>query len=65
MACPHVSGLACSVKTHNPTWSPSAIKSAIMTSGQPFDEYINSTSCDFLRVTITPLSRVLIYKFLN
>ncbi|KAK7352223.1 hypothetical protein VNO80_17642 [Phaseolus coccineus] len=32
MACPHVSGLACYVKTHNPTWSPSAIKSAIMTS---------------------------------
>ncbi|KAL5189496.1 CO(2)-response secreted protease [Glycine soja] len=32
MACPHVSGLASSVKTRNPTWSASAIKSAIMTS---------------------------------
>ncbi|KHN45941.1 Subtilisin-like protease [Glycine soja] len=32
MATPHVSGLACSVKTQNPTWSASAIKSAIMTS---------------------------------
>ncbi|TKY75266.1 CO(2)-response secreted protease [Spatholobus suberectus] len=31
MACPHVSGLASSVKTRNPTWSASAIKSAIMT----------------------------------
>ncbi|KAH1244229.1 CO(2)-response secreted protease [Glycine max] len=32
MATPHVSGLACSVKRKNPTWSASAIKSAIMTS---------------------------------
>ncbi|XP_027354812.1 CO(2)-response secreted protease-like [Abrus precatorius] len=32
MACPHVSGLAGSVKSQNPTWSASAIKSAIMTS---------------------------------
>ncbi|XP_061359287.1 CO(2)-response secreted protease [Gastrolobium bilobum] len=32
MSCPHVSGLAGSVKSRNPTWSASAIKSAIMTS---------------------------------
>ncbi|XP_015933960.1 CO(2)-response secreted protease [Arachis duranensis] len=32
MACPHVSGLAANVKSRNPTWTPSAIKSAIMTS---------------------------------
>ncbi|KAL6216281.1 hypothetical protein ACLB2K_009504 [Fragaria x ananassa] len=31
MACPHVSGIAASVKTQNPAWSPSAIRSAIMT----------------------------------
>ncbi|KAJ7957899.1 Subtilisin-like protease [Quillaja saponaria] len=31
MSCPHVSGVAASVKSQNPTWSPSAIKSAIMT----------------------------------
>ncbi|WCJ35063.1 Subtilisin-like serine endopeptidase family protein [Euphorbia peplus] len=31
MSCPHVSGLAAEVKSHNPTWGPSAIKSAIMT----------------------------------
>ncbi|KAG5018202.1 hypothetical protein JHK87_014057 [Glycine soja] len=40
MATPHVSGLACSVKRKNPTWSASAIKSAIMTSGHPFDNVI-------------------------
>ncbi|OMO75492.1 hypothetical protein COLO4_26110 [Corchorus olitorius] len=31
MACPHVSGIAAIVKSKNPTWSPSAIRSAIMT----------------------------------
>lgn len=31
MACPHVSGMAAAVKAKNPTWSPSAIRSAIMT----------------------------------
>ncbi|KAL6212763.1 hypothetical protein ACLB2K_017981 [Fragaria x ananassa] len=33
MACPHVSGIAASVKTRNRAWSPSAIRSAIMTTG--------------------------------
>ncbi|XP_070038760.1 CO(2)-response secreted protease-like isoform X2 [Nicotiana tomentosiformis] len=31
MSCPHVSGIAATVKAQNPTWGPSAIKSAIMT----------------------------------
>ncbi|KAL2249999.1 UNVERIFIED_CONTAM: CO(2)-response secreted protease [Sesamum indicum] len=31
MACPHVSGLAAMVKSQHPTWSPSATRSAIMT----------------------------------
>lgn len=31
MSCPHVSGVVAYVKSQNPTWSPSAIKSAIMT----------------------------------
>lgn len=35
MACPHVSAIAALVKTRNPTWSPSAIKSSIMTTGTP------------------------------
>ncbi|KAH7528053.1 hypothetical protein FEM48_Zijuj05G0030900 [Ziziphus jujuba var. spinosa] len=32
MSCPHVSGIAATVKSQYPTWSPSAIRSAIMTS---------------------------------
>lgn len=34
MSCPHVSGVAAFIKSHNPSWSPSAIKSAIMTTGK-------------------------------
>ncbi|XP_047314239.1 cucumisin-like [Impatiens glandulifera] len=31
MACPHATGAAAYVKTFNPSWSPSAIRSALMT----------------------------------
>ncbi|KAK9114768.1 hypothetical protein Syun_021565 [Stephania yunnanensis] len=42
MACPHVSGAAAYVKTFHPHWSPSAIKSALMTTASHMNATRNS-----------------------
>jgi hypothetical protein len=34
MSCPHVVGAAAYIKSFNPTWSPAAIHSALMTTGK-------------------------------
>ncbi|XP_073119817.1 cucumisin-like [Henckelia pumila] len=42
MSCPHASGAAAYVKSFNPTWSPSAIKSALMTTATPLSVKTNT-----------------------
>ncbi|XVF23983.1 hypothetical protein REPUB_Repub13aG0087100 [Reevesia pubescens] len=41
MSCPHVSAAAAYVKSFHPTWSPAAIKSALMTTALPMSSGIN------------------------
>ncbi|PWA89068.1 Peptidase S8/S53 domain-containing protein [Artemisia annua] len=42
MACPHVSGIAAYIKTFNPSWSPAAIKSALMTTASSMSALVNT-----------------------
>ncbi|XP_010266013.1 PREDICTED: CO(2)-response secreted protease-like [Nelumbo nucifera] len=46
MACPHVSGIAATIKSKNPDWSPSAIRSAIMTTAIQVNSEKNPITID-------------------
>jgi len=46
MACPHVTGIAALVKSIYPSWSPSAIKSAIMTTATVLDKKRRTIATD-------------------
>ncbi|EOX97873.1 Subtilase family protein, putative isoform 1 [Theobroma cacao] len=43
MACPHISGIVALLKGIHPTWSPAAIKSALVTTASVTDEYGQNT----------------------
>lgn len=50
VACPHITGIATLVKAVHPSWSPSAIKSAIMTTGKILSSiYLDSLGMDLDR----------------
>ncbi|KAI6669312.1 hypothetical protein NL676_004197 [Syzygium grande] len=42
MACPHVTAIVAYIKSFHPSWSPAAIKSALMTTALPMSAEINS-----------------------
>ncbi|KAE8648003.1 hypothetical protein Csa_021395 [Cucumis sativus] len=42
MSCPHATAAAVYVKTFHPTWSPAAIKSALMTTATPLNAKLNT-----------------------
>jgi subtilisin family serine protease len=55
MAAPHVAGIAALLKAKNPTWSPAAIKSALMTTAYQVDNDGKPIARVDLGVNATPL----------
>ncbi|KAL8156342.1 subtilisin-like protease SBT3.9 isoform X2 [Apium graveolens] len=39
MSCPHISGIVSLIKAIHPTWSPAAVRSALVTTASTYDEY--------------------------
>lgn len=42
MSCPHVAGIAALIKSVHPMWSPAAIRSALVTTGEFYSETLNA-----------------------
>ncbi|KAM1227486.1 hypothetical protein ACFX2J_006697 [Malus domestica] len=58
MSCPHISGLAALLKAAHPEWSPSAVKSALMTTAYTRELTNVGPAGSVYRVTVTSPSMV-------
>ncbi|KAL9668787.1 hypothetical protein QQ045_006327 [Rhodiola kirilowii] len=60
MSTPHASGIAGYVKTFHPSWSPSAIKSALLTTATPMinDKYNNVSELAYGAGNLNPVAAV-------
>ncbi|XP_042479750.1 subtilisin-like protease SBT4.3 [Macadamia integrifolia] len=59
MSCPHATGAAAYVKTFHPSWSPAAIKSALMTTASPiYASYHKEAELAYGAGQIDPLKAV-------